>query len=130
MTPLIDVVFLLLTFFIYSLIMTVHAEIVPVSISPLESGTPAKVDDVSWVSIDSEGRYYLNREPVTIESLNESLQLVAKEKPDATLYVVVDGDADMNLWPPFLQLIDRARAVGVSNISIVGRSKIEKENSE
>ena len=38
MMPLIDVVFLLLTFFIYSFVMMVRAEVLPVVLTPLGTG--------------------------------------------------------------------------------------------
>ncbi len=62
MTPLIDVVFLLLTFFIYSFVVMVDARVAPMRLTPLATGGPAGPGAAQWVSIDAAGRYALNRE--------------------------------------------------------------------
>ena len=73
MLPLIDIVFLLLVFFIYAMLsMAVHRGLrveLPIS-------TTAKIDKhlVLSVSVKSDGTIYVDKEEVPLESLSESLK--------------------------------------------------------
>jgi biopolymer transport protein ExbD len=121
MTPLIDVVFLLLTFFIYSFVVMVDARVAPMRLTPLTAGGPRGPGAAQWVSIDAQGSYAINREPVKPQELDLRLLAISKLEPRPTLYVVVESQSPTNLWPPFLHLFDRARAAGLQDITIVGR---------
>lgn len=121
MMPLIDVVFLLLTFFIYSFVVMIDAKVLPITLSRLASGSSATAQQLHWVTIDSDGRYALNRKVMEWSALDAELVKLAADKTRPTLYVVVESKSDVNLWPPFLKLFDRAREVGMTNIAIVGR---------
>ncbi|HIB02032.1 MAG TPA: hypothetical protein EYO31_09310 [Phycisphaerales bacterium] len=52
MMPLIDVIFLLLTFFIYAMVLMVRAEILPVPLESYISGTTAEPRQTISVTID------------------------------------------------------------------------------
>ena len=62
----IDVVFLLLTFFIYAMVLMDRIELVPLELKPLEAGE--FISDASpparTVSLDGDGGLFLDREPI------------------------------------------------------------------
>lgn len=86
MTPLIDVVFLLLTFFILSMLVTVRADVLPVQLSPVGTGEQAEPGrSITAITIDAKGDFYLDREPVTEQELQQRMaewaEMPADERP-------------------------------------------------
>ena len=72
MLPLIDIVFLLLVFFIYAMIsMAVHRGL-PVN---LPTSTTVKVDKklVLSVTVSADGSFHLDKDPVAMEDLSAAL---------------------------------------------------------
>ena len=75
--PLIDVIFLLLTFFISSMVTMVRAEILPVQLQTLTTGQAAEPAAILAVTIDARGGLYLNRSPIESEQLDKKLNEAA-----------------------------------------------------
>lgn len=121
MTPLIDVIFLLLTFFIYSMLVMTRAEVLPVTLSRLQGGERASSSEVQWVTIDKQGALHFNREAVTESQLDEKLRAMAKQENPPPLYVVVESQTQLNLFPPFLKVFEKARQAGLKQLQIVGQ---------
>ncbi len=133
--PLIDVIFLLLTFFIYSLVTMVHAEILPVQLQALTTGEAAKPASIVAVTIDARGDLYLNRVLIDDERLDERLNEIAQldEKPKLFLALedtpgATPGDAPgvipapVDRGPLLIGLIERVRRAGLEDFNIVGDS--------
>ena len=131
--PLIDVIFLLLTFFIYSLVTMVRAEILPVQLQPLTTSRAAEPASILAITIDSRGRYYVNREPISAESLDAKLSEIAKLDDPPTLFLAMedapqaDGSMHEQLpgsgvdrGPLLINLIDHVRQAGMTEFNIVG----------
>jgi biopolymer transport protein ExbD len=114
MLPLIDIVFLLLVFFIYAMLsMAVHRAL-PVALP--KSGT-AEIDNrpLMAVSITREGKVYLDKRPVELNDLLEILQdktMVEKEKG-----VQVFADREV-LYQRLFMVLDSIKKAGISQISL------------
>ena len=114
MLPLIDIVFLLLVFFIYAMLsMAVHRAL-PVALP--ESAT-ADIDKNALLSVtvESDGTVYLDKEPVPIEFLAEKLtrNALAGKNPAVLLF------ADRNLSYQYLfKVLDQIRMAGLTRISL------------
>jgi len=114
MLPLIDIVFLLLVFFIYAMLsMAVHRAL-PVALP--ESAT-ADIDKNALLSVtvESDGTVYLDKEPVPIELLAEKLtrNALAGKNPVVLLF------ADRNLSYQYLfKVLDQIRMAGLTRISL------------
>ena len=117
--PLIDVIFLLLTFFIYAMVLMVRAELLPAKMQVFESGEPATVRPAVAITIDAGGAIYLNREPL---ALNEVLSRLAQEKaddPETIVYIAAEKEGSLDRLPVFLGLYDRLSQAGL-DIRLVG----------
>ena len=121
LTPLIDVIFLLLTFFIYNLIISVQAEVLPVRFTDVSTGDKAGRADVQWVQIDRSGNISLGREPVTPEQLDARLTSIGKLAKQPTLYLVVDAEGDTDRAPLLINLFERVKKAGINNVTFVGQ---------
>ena len=118
--PLIDVIFLLLTFFIYAMVLMVRAELLPVQMQEFASGTPAEPAPAMTLSLDMKGDLYLNRNPIALDDVVASLQLAIKENPETVIYLAADERGESDRLPLFLKLYDRLALAGL-DIKLVGR---------
>ena len=121
LTPLIDVIFLLLTFFIYNLIVSVQAEILPVKFTPVSSGQLAGKGDVKWVQMDKAGKLFFNREAVSDSQLDAKLGELAKDPSYPTLYLIVEAAGETDRAPLLISLFERVKKAGVKNVAFVGQ---------
>ncbi len=90
MTPMIDVVFLLLTFFIFAMLVMVRAQVLDVTLPTLGSGQPAEERAAVTVTIDAAGGVFVNAELVGMEGLIEAVRTGLEEQPDAALNIAAD----------------------------------------
>jgi biopolymer transport protein ExbD len=114
MLPLIDIVFLLLVFFIYAMLsMAVHRGLPVV----LPTSSTSKVDKhlVLSVTVKTDGTIYVDKEQVPLTGLAECLEKKAKgdSKPGVLLF------ADRNLsYQKLFRVLDQIRSAGISRISL------------
>ena len=118
--PLIDVIFVLLTFFIYSVITMVQADILPVRLTRLTSGSSATGQLVHAITIDAAGKLYYNRQAIDEKQLDETLQTLAKDPAKPRLYLAMEDQGTTDRGPMLLQIVGRAKAAGVEDFALVG----------
>ena len=123
MMPLIDVVFLLLTFFIYAMVLMVRAEILPVPLETYFSSTPAEPKPSIAITLGVDGHLYVGQDVVLVEALGEKLAAKKESQPNAVIYLVVeDGEAVIDRGPVLTSVWDQIRAEGLE-IFLVGNPK-------
>jgi biopolymer transport protein ExbD len=126
MTPMIDVIFLLLTFFVYSMVMMIHAEVLPVRLTPVGTGTKPDAGpipgsgDVQALTISKSGAVFLNRREMSFEELDRRLAELAKGPTKPRVYVAMELAGDTDRGPLLVNLIERLRAAGIYEWNIVG----------
>ena len=109
--PLIDVVFLLLTFFIYAMVLMVRAEVLPVPFESYISGEQATPKQAVSITIAVDGNLYVGTNVVTLDGLIKSVRSKLSEKPEAVLYLVMeDGHSVVDRGPLLTGAWDRLRA--------------------
>lgn len=94
MIPLIDIVFLLLVFFIYAMLsMVVHRGFKV----DLPQATTAEIDkeDYASITIDKDNRVLLDNEVVLIDNLSEVVK--AKIKKGVKIFINGDKEADLGV---------------------------------
>ncbi len=109
--PLIDVVFLLLVFFIYAMLSMTVQRGIPVSL-PGASTSEVDTRDYVVVVIDQNGELYVNDRRV---SPNEMLQAVLRSRGKRGVPVYVRGDRRAPLGKVVF-VIDRLREGGVREV--------------
>jgi biopolymer transport protein ExbD len=117
MLPLIDIVFLLLIFFIYAMLsMAVHRSL-PVSL-PVSSTAEIHTELNVSVSVNNNGEIFLDKTRVTLEELQILLQ-EKTYKADNGSSVQVDLFADKALsYQELYGVLDVIRNAGISNVSL------------
>lgn len=115
-TPLIDVVFLLLIFFMVSTTFERESEIEIVLPQAAANVTPA--DDFSLeVTIDAEGTFYVNGKRVIntkIETLKKAMQEMAGERKDPPIILSADAQTPHQA---VITVMDAARQLGFVHLN-------------
>ena len=112
MLPLIDVVFLLLVFFIYAMLSMVVHHGLKLDL-PSATATDRNVDEHLTISIDAENRLFINEAPVTLDALPARISALRKS---ADQPVFIDGDQSADLGVA-IQLLDHLKQSGIENVS-------------
>ena len=114
MLPLIDIVFLLLVFFIYAMLsMAVHRGL-PV-ILPTSSTSKIEKDLVLSITVKSDGTIYVDKEQTGLEDLPEALK--KKTKGDTKPGVMLFADSSL-LYQELFRVLDQIRIAGISRVSL------------
>jgi biopolymer transport protein ExbD len=113
-TPLIDIVFLLLIFFMVS---TTFVETSGIKVNlPAASSTAISTEEKSMeVSIRDDGKIFLAKREVSLNSLEETLKTFSAENPKAPLIVRADKETTHGL---VVSVMDKARAAGVQRMAV------------
>lgn len=113
LAPMIDVVFLLLIFFMVSTTFIVRPGL---NLDLPESQSQSDVNPDHWVvSVSPEGNYYLNQDPVDLNSLNSKLQ--SDPKP-----VIVRADRSVP-HGVIVDVLDTVQLTDIENITISTRKR-------
>lgn len=123
LTPLIDIMVFLMTFFIYSLVLMVRVDILPMELKSFTSSEAASPAPAATVSMDLEGNLYFNRETIALEDIAPRLVAEKAADPRTVFYLAVaEGKTDVDRAPLLQDILSRIHATGVS-ISLVGRPR-------
>ncbi len=116
--PLVDVVFLLLLFFMLSFQIAAEPAI---RLSLPDSKTAdAQAAEEIVVSISREGAIYINEQPVTLEQVATVLQNKLQREREPSVKLKADREASVGL---LVKLVDEIRLSGCSTFSIVAQKK-------
>jgi len=119
MLPLIDVVFLLLVFFIYAMLsMAVHRGLPVV----LPASSTAKIDKklVLSVSIKSDETIYIDKHQVALEDLAETLKFRAGHETDPGVLLFADRSIS---YQKLFKILDQIQKAGIHRISLQADSE-------
>ena len=110
--PLIDIVFLLLVFFIYAMLsMAVHRG---VSVNLPTSSTASIEQELSLsVTVRENGQIVLDTNPISLGDLARLLRAKAREWRGSPVHLFADKDVPYQL---IIRVLDQIRAAGLSNI--------------
>ncbi len=117
MLPLIDIVFLLLVFFIYAMLsMTVHQGL-RVDLPAAVTAQADKRDFVN-ITITRDNRLLVNQVPVSLDNLIGEIRL--HEGRDRPVFISGDRRADLGLA---IQVLDRLRKAGLQDVTFETREE-------
>ena len=120
MMPLIDVVFLLLTFFIVAMVVMVEVRSSGASLLTIEGGAESVDEPVVLMEVDGAGGVLIDGEPVADDELDARLRAIAS-RPDEPMLVLAlqDVDASVDRGPIVLRLQQRVNRAGVGNLRLL-----------
>ena len=120
-TPMIDVIFLLLVFFIYAMVLMVRVDLVPMELHSFETGEPAEPAPAATISIDLAGVVFLDRQEIQLDELARKVEERKILDPATVIYLAVaEGEGSTDRAPILQDVWDRLRPTGIT-INLVGR---------
>lgn len=117
LTPLIDVVFLLLIFFMVTTTFDRHAKL-KVSLPESSAKITQQQSDPLVLSIDAKGNYFINDRQVvnqSLDTLKQALQKVTGENSDMALVLRADANTPHK---SVVRAMDAASQLGLTKLSI------------
>jgi biopolymer transport protein ExbD len=119
MLPLIDIVFLLLVVFIYTMLsMAVHKGM-PVTLPSGEQVEQSKPSTVT-VTITADGAIFVDQQAAALETLSDMLR--QKTREDTETGVLLYADRSL-VYDRLFNVMDRIRQAGLHRISLQAESK-------
>lgn len=117
-TPLIDVVFLLLTFFVFALVLMVRVDVMGVQLPALGEADAAEAGPVISVTIARDGTARIDSETIEREDLAAVVRERLDAEEDARLFLVLD---ERGVIADLVDVMNRLRAEGITDLQVVGR---------
>lgn len=116
MAPLIDVVFLLLIFFLVASQLKYVQRELQIDLPTASAAAPVVTpDDLFVIAIDRDGQAYIGDEPVTTASLIEQIRARAEQQPD--LRVRLDADRQTP-YHHVVQLLNELQFHGLTRVGL------------
>lgn len=113
MTPMLDIVFIMLIFFIVTSSFVKESGI-DVS-SPGASTAERKERGNILIAITAEGEVWIDKRNIDIRAVRANVERLHAENPEGSVVIQADKDSRNGL---LVQVIDQARLAGVSNVAI------------
>ena len=117
LTPLIDVVFLLLIFFMVSTTFKQDTEL-KIDLPEADARAVEQKEQSVEIVIDAEGRYFINKQEVVnrkLETLKTAIHKVSKGSSNIPLIIRADAKSPHQA---FITAMDAAKPLGFVNLSI------------
>jgi len=113
MTPMLDIVFIMLIFFIVTTSFVKESG-VSVSRPSAETAAEDKKGNI-MVAIKPNGEIWIDKRAVDVRSVRANIEKLKAESPESGVVIQADTDARTGV---LVQVMDQVRLAGVSNISI------------
>ena len=116
-TPMLDIVFIMLIFFIVttSFVKEISIDVNRPTKSPIKE---QKKSEVISVRISGEGQIFVQDRLITLDAVRANIESNLALKPQATVVVVSDREADAGF---LVKVIDQSRIAGARNVSLAAQ---------
>jgi biopolymer transport protein ExbD len=117
MTPLIDMVFILLIFFIVT---TSFVKETGVDVSRPSAKTAVKKEHANiLIAIKQNGEVWMDKRQVDRRAVRANVERMHAENPEGSVIILADKEAKTGL---LIEVMDQARLAGVANVSIAAEN--------
>ena len=116
MTPMLDVVFLMLIFFIVTASFVKEAGI---DVNRPEAATAVKKDRANiLIAISDKGEIWINKRRIDVRAVQANIERLHAENPQGTVVIQADKKATTET---LIKVMDASRAAGVYDVSIAAQ---------
>lgn len=117
--PLIDIVFFLLATFVMVSLSMVKNQGLDVKLPAAKTAVKQSVEAVLTITVKEDGAYFLDKTPMTLNVLTETLSQRAAQNPE--IQVTIHGDEKAGFGKA-IAVLDAVRSVGITRVSIRTKS--------
>jgi len=116
MTPMLDVVFIMLIFFIVTASFVKESGI---DVNRPEASTAVKKDRANiLVAISANNEIWINKRRVDVRAVQANIERLRAENPQGTVVIQADEEATTKM---LIKVMDASRAAGVYDVSIAAQ---------
>jgi len=119
LTPMLDVVFIMLIFFIVTSSF-IRESGVEVQRPQAETANPQDKGNI-LIAVTADGQIWMDKQPVDIRSVRAHVERMRVDQPDGAVVVQADQDARTGL---VVQVMDQARLAGVQDVALAAGSGV------
>ena len=114
MTPMLDIVFIMLIFFIVT---TSFVKEIGIDVNrPTDAPPETKQEsEVVLIEVTETGQIRMEGRTIDVRAVQANVERARAEKPDATVVVAADSNSNAGV---LVQVIDQARLAGATNVSL------------
>ncbi|RMT84054.1 biopolymer transporter ExbD [Pseudomonas viridiflava] len=113
-TPLVDVMLVLLVVFIVTAPLLTNS--IPINLPKTESVAPVEQKDPLVVSIDGQGKLFINKDEIQPDLLENSLKAAKDKAPDVRVQLQADDGVNYGEVARAMASIERA---GITKLSVI-----------
>ena len=118
MTPMLDVVFIMLIFFIVTASFVKEAGI---DVNRPEAATAVKKDRANiLIAISDKGEIWINKRRIDVRAVQANIERLHAENPQGTVVIQADKKATTET---LIKVMDASRAAGVYDVSIAAQGQ-------
>ena len=122
MTPMLDIVFIMLIFFIVT---TSFVKESGVSVNSPQASTASDQENVNiFIAITAEGEVWIDRRPVDSRSVRAIVARLHADKPEGSVIIQSDEDATTRV---LVDVMDQVRLAGVDKIAIAAEKRTDQK---
>ena len=114
LSPMIDMIFLLLVFFIVSTMYMSEIKTIPIRLPVAQNAQTVSKSNFS-VTIKKDGTIYLDEDQIGIDQLVANATMESKRDSSFSVIIRADGDADYKL---VIQMMDKLKGAGVTRFGL------------
>lgn len=122
LSPMIDMIFLLLVFFIISTMYMSEVKSIPIRLPVAKNSENVSKSNFN-VSVKKDGSLYLDESPITVEALVANAAIESKRDASFSVIIRAEGEAS---YATVIQLMDKFKGAGVTRFGLatdVGEGK-------
>ena len=117
LTPMLDVVFIMLIFFIVT---TSFVKESGIEVSRPQAASAEKKERANiFVGIDDKGDIWIQKRRIDIEAVRANIERLHAESPEGSVVIQADKKSETGL---LIRVMDQVRLAGVKNISVAAQT--------
>lgn len=117
MTPMLDVVFIMLIFFIVT---TVFVKQAGIDVNKPEGVTATKMKNANiFIAVTEDGRVWMDRREISVDSVTANLEKLLSEQPSDAVFIQADEKAKHGI---VVEVMDKVKAAGIDQVAVAVRN--------
>ncbi len=118
MTPMLDVVFIMLIFFIVTTSFVREAGVTVQS--PLAGSAVRKANASLFIGVTKTGDIWIAKKKIKVEAVRAEVAKLRHDNPEGSIVIQADEESKSGI---VLQVLDQVKAAGVADVSIAARKE-------
>lgn len=117
MTPMLDIVFIMLIFFIVT---TVFVKQAGIEVNKPDGVTAVKFKNANiFIAVTEDGKVWMDRNEISVDAVKANLEKLLLEQPTDSVFIQADLKAKHGV---VVKVMDQVKAAGIDSVAVATRS--------